>query len=146
MKLTSTAFTEGGSIPKQFTGDGSDTNPPLHIDDVPSNAKSLALLVDDRDAPSGEFNHWVLFNIDPRTHDISEGCAPVISTQGRNGFGNAGYAGPQPPSGEHRYWFKLFALDTVLNLPRGCRQGEVESAMSNHVIDEAGLMGRYARN
>lgn len=146
MKLTSTAFTEGEIIPKKFTGDGRNVNPPLHIEDIPADTKSLALLVNDRDAPSGEFNHWVLFNIDPHTHDIVEGCPPVISTQGRNGFGNSEYGGPQPPSGEHRYWFKLFALDTMLNLARGCRQGDVESAMSTHVIDEAVLMGRYSRN
>lgn len=146
MKLTSAALIEGGTFPKKFTADGINVNPPLHIEEVPSGTKSLALLVDDRDAPSGEFSHWVLFNIDPHTHDISEGCPPVISSQGRNGFGRAEYSGPQPPGGEHRYWFKLFALDIVLNLARGCRQSDVESAMSSHVIDEIALMGRYARN
>ncbi|MBI3875733.1 MAG: YbhB/YbcL family Raf kinase inhibitor-like protein [Verrucomicrobia bacterium] len=146
MKITSPVFSNGGAIPKKYTGDSSDLNPPLHIEGVPDGAKSLALIMDDPDAPGGTFNHWVLFNMDPKTHDIHEGSVPVIATQGSNDFGRVDYGGPKPPSGEHHYFFKMFALDTVLNLARGSSRVELEKAMNRHVLDQASLMGRYARN
>jgi Raf kinase inhibitor-like YbhB/YbcL family protein len=117
----------------------------LHIEDVPSAAKSLALVVEDPDAPSGTFHHWVLFNMNPRTTDIKENSVPVIATQGRNDFGQLEYGGPKPPSGEHHYFFNVYALDTVLTLPRGAQSGELEKGMKGHILDQASLVGRYAR-
>jgi Raf kinase inhibitor-like YbhB/YbcL family protein len=145
MKLSSPVFKDGQKIPKDYTRDGADKNPPLRLDEVPEDAKSLALIVDDPDAPSGTFNHWLLFNVDPRIHDIHEGSAPVMATQGRNDWGEVDYGGPKPPSGEHRYHFKAFALDTVLPLARGTKREELEQAMTGHVLDQATLIGRYAR-
>jgi len=145
MKLNTSAFSDGGTIPKKYTREGANMNPALHLEEIPDKARSLALLVDDPDAPGGTFNHWLLYNVDPKTKDIKENSAPVIATQGRNDFGDNEYDGPQPPSGEHRYLFKAFALDTVLDLPRGAKRQDVERAMQGHVLDQAALMGRYAR-
>ena len=117
MKITSQAFTEAGKIPDQFTLYGANRIPPIHFEDVPAKARSLALIVEDPDAPGGTFNHWILYNLDPHTQDIKENCVPVMATQGRNDFGESEYDGPKPPSGEHRYCFKAYALDRVLPLP-----------------------------
>ena len=144
MELTCPAFRDGAMIPTQFSRDGGDRSPPLSIKDVPSGTKSLVLMVDDPDAPSGTFTHWVLFNITPSTTEIREDAPPVMATQGKNDYGDIGYGGPQPPSGEHRYFFKLFALDTVLALARGATRREVEAAMTGHELDEAQWMGRFA--
>jgi Raf kinase inhibitor-like YbhB/YbcL family protein len=144
MKITSQAFADGKSIPDQFTKYGRNRIPPLHLEDIPEKARSLALIVDDPDAPSGTFNHWLLFNVDPRTRDIKEDCVPVMATQGRNDFGEVEYGGPKPPSGEHRYFFKAFALDTVLPLSRGSKRDALEREMKGHVLGSATLMGRYA--
>ena len=144
MKITSQAFTEGGMIPDKYTKYGENRIPPMHIDDIPERARSLALIVDDPDAPSGTFNHWLLFNLDPRIRDIKEDCVPVMATQGRNDYGEVAYGGPQPPSGEHRYFFKAFALDSVLPLSRGTERQELEREMQDHVLESATLMGRYA--
>jgi len=145
MKITSPVFKDGEKIPKDYTRDGADKSPPLHIEEVPEQAKSLALIMEDPDAPSGTFNHWLLFNMDPKIHDIREDSAPVMATQGKNDWGEIQYGGPKPPSGEHRYFFKAFALDSVLPLPRGIPREALEKAMSGHVLDQAALMGRYAR-
>ena len=144
MKITSQAFNEGGKIPDQYTKYGQNKIPPIHIDDVPERTRSLALIVDDPDAPSGTFNHWLLFNMDPKTRDIKEDCVPVMATQGRNDYGEVAYGGPQPPSGEHRYFFKAYALDTVLPVSRGTKRQELEQEMKNHVLESATLMGKYA--
>lgn len=144
MKLTSQAFREGQRIPDQYTRYGANRVPPLHLEEVPERARSLALVVDDPDAPSGTFNHWILFNMDPRTRDIKENAVPVMATQGRNDFGEVEYDGPQPPSGEHRYFFRLYALDSMLPLVRGCRRPDLEREMQGHVLDSATLMGRFA--
>mgnify|MGYP002622564599 CR=1 FL=1 len=144
MKLTSPAFSEGKTIPKAFTRDGADRSPALHIEDVPRGAKSLVLILDDPDAPNGTFTHWVLFNISPETRDIHEDVPPVMATQGRNDYGEIGYGGPQPPSGEHRYVFKLYALDTVLSLSRGATKSDVQAAMKGRILAETKLTGRYA--
>jgi Raf kinase inhibitor-like YbhB/YbcL family protein len=144
MRITSQAFSEGGKIPDQYTKYGQNKIPPIHIDDVPERARSLALIVDDPDAPTGTFNHWLLFNVDPRTRDIKEDCVPVMATQGLNDFGEVAYGGPQPPSGEHRYFFKAYALDTVMPLSRGTKRQELEREMKDHVLDSATLMGKYA--
>src|SRR5437667_12635326 len=114
MKITSSAFQEGASIPSKFTCDGSDTSPPLQIGDVPSGAKSLALIVDDPDAPSGLFTHWTVWNIPPETIVIGEGSTPK-GVQGTNDFGKSGYGGPCPLSGTRRYFFKAFVLDRELD-------------------------------
>jgi Raf kinase inhibitor-like YbhB/YbcL family protein len=144
MKISSQAFKDGGKIPDKYTRYGENRIPPIHLEDVPAQAKSLALIVDDPDAPNGTFNHWLLFNWDPGTKDIKENAVPVMATQGRNDFGDVEYDGPQPPSGEHRYFFRAFALDTVLPLARGIKRQELEKEMKNHVVEEATLMGKYA--
>ncbi|HZV32989.1 MAG TPA: YbhB/YbcL family Raf kinase inhibitor-like protein [Verrucomicrobiae bacterium] len=146
MKISSTAFKENETIPEKFAKDNANVSPPLHIEDVPSRAKSLALVVEDPDAPSGTFHHWVLFNMSPRTSDIHENSVPVMATQGRNDFGELEYGGPKPPSGEHHYFFNIYALDTVLSLPRGADSKTLENEMKGHIVDQASLMGRYARH
>src|SRR6185369_12422742 len=127
MRITSTAFGDGERIPQQYSRYHDDKNPPLHIDDVPPNARSLVLIMDDPDAPRGLFTHWVVFDIDPKTTDIGEDRVPEApARQGQNSWGEAQYGGPRPPSGEHRYFFRLFALDTLINLPRGSARADVE--------------------
>jgi Raf kinase inhibitor-like YbhB/YbcL family protein len=144
MKMTSSAFQEGGNIPSKFTCDGSDTSPPLQITGVPSEAKSLVLITDDPDAPSGLFTHWLVWNIPPQTNSISEGSAPK-GVHGTNDFGKSGYKGPCPPPGTHRYSFKVFALDRELDLRAGAKRSQLDAAMKGHVIAQGVLVGRYAR-
>ena len=144
MKITSSALQEGPNIPSKFSCDGADTSPPLQISDVPSEAKSLVLIVDDPDAPSGLFTHWSTWNISPRTRSIAEGSVPK-GVQGTNDFGKSGYGGPCPPSGTHRYYFKIFALDRELDLPLGAKRGQLDAAMKGHLIAQGELMGRYSR-
>ena len=144
MKITSSAFHEGANIPSKFTCDGSDTSPPLQIAGVPSGAKSLVLIVDDPDAPSGLFTHWLVWNIPPQTGSIAEGSAPP-GAQGANDFGKSGYRGPCPPPGTHRYSFKIFALDRELELRSGAKRSQVDAAMKGHVIAQGELVGRYAK-
>ncbi len=144
MQITSQAFTNGGKIPDKYTMYGENKIPPIHIEQVPEKARSLALIVDDPDAPKGTFNHWLLFNMDPKIKDIKEDCVPVMASQGQNDFGEVGYGGPKPPSGEHRYFFKAYALDTVLPLGRASKRDELEREMKDHVLDSAMLMGKYA--
>jgi Raf kinase inhibitor-like YbhB/YbcL family protein len=144
MKITSSAFQEGGNIPSKFTCDGGDTSPPLQIAEVPSGAKSLALVVDDPDAPSGLFTHWMVWNISPQNNAIAEGSAPK-GVHGTNDFGKSGYGGPCPPSGTHRYYFKIFALDRELELPAGTKRSQLDAAMKGHVIAQGELMARYSR-
>jgi Raf kinase inhibitor-like YbhB/YbcL family protein len=143
MKLTSPAFEAGGVIPSKYTCDGRNISPPLHIEDIPDDAASLALIVDDPDAPAGTWDHWILFNIPATTTDIGEDSSP--GTPGTNDFRKQEYGGPCPPSGTHRYFFKLYALDTKLDLEAGLRKRAVEKAMKDHVLAEAELMGRYTR-
>ena len=144
MRITSQAFTDGAKIPDKYTMYGENRIPPLHLEEVPEKARSLALIVDDPDAPKGTFNHWILFNVDPKIRDIKEDCVPVMATQGRNDYGEVEYGGPKPPSGEHRYYFKAFALDTVLALSRGSQRQDLEREMQNHILATATLMGKYA--
>jgi Raf kinase inhibitor-like YbhB/YbcL family protein len=144
MKITSSAFQDGANIPSKFTCDGADISPPLQIADIPSQAKSLALIVDDPDAPSGLFTHWMVWNIPSQTGVVGEGSAPK-GVQGTNDFGKSGYGGPCPPSGTHRYYFKIFALDQELDLPFGAKRGQVDGALKGHVIAQGELMGRYSR-
>ena len=144
MRITSQAFSEGETIPDKYTMYGDNRIPPLHLDDVPERARSLALVMEDPDAPSGTFNHWILFNMDPKIRDIRENSVPVMATQGRNDYGEVEYGGPKPPSGEHRYVFKAFALDATLPLTRGIKRADLEREMEGHVLDKAVLMGKYA--
>jgi Raf kinase inhibitor-like YbhB/YbcL family protein len=144
MKITSSAFQEGGNIPSKFTCDGSDTSPPLQITGVPSEAKSLVLIADDPDAPSGVFTHWLIWNIPPQTNSISEGSAPK-GVHGTNDFGKPDYKGPCPPPGTHRYSFKIYALDRELDLRGGAKRSQLDAAMKGHVVAQGVLVGRYAR-
>jgi len=144
MKITSAAFQESGNIPSKFTCDGSDTSPPLQITGVPSEAKSLVLIVDDPDAPGGLFTHWLTWNIPPQTNSISEGNASK-GVHGTNDFGKPGYKGPCPPLGTHRYSFKIYALDREVDLRGGAKRSQLDAAMKGHVVAEGVLVGRYAR-
>jgi Raf kinase inhibitor-like YbhB/YbcL family protein len=144
MKITSSVFQQGGNIPSKFTCDGADTSPPLQIQEVPPTAKSLVLIVDDPDAPSGLFTHWIIWNISPQASTIAEGSAPK-GVEGMNDFGKSRYGGPCPPSGTHRYFFKIFALDKELDLPAGSKRAQLDAAMKGHVIAQGELMGRYSR-
>lgn len=146
MKITTPAFQEEGNIPSKFTCDGSDANPPLRFEGAQAEAKSLALIVDDPDAPSGLFTHWLIWNIDPKTTAIDENSAPPNAIQGKNDFGKSGYGGPCPPSGTHRYFFKVFALDRKLELPAGSKRAQLDAQMRGHVIAQGELMGRYSRS
>lgn len=148
--VTSPAFEDGGMIPKKFTCDGQDISPPLHIDGVPSEARSLTLIADDPDAPSGTWVHWVLYDLPPNTTELPENT-PVdeeIQNGARHGvtdFKRFGYGGPCPPSGTHRYYFKVYALDTMLDLSGSVTKADIIKAMQGHVLAEGQLMGRYAR-
>ena len=144
MEVTSSAFKDGGDIPSKFSCDGANTSPPLQISDVPAAAKALALIVDDPDAPSGLFTHWIIWNLSPQTSTISEGSAPG-GVHGTNDFGKSGYGGPCPPSGTHRYYFRVFALDRKLDLANGAKRSQLDAAMKGHVTAQGELMGRYSR-
>jgi len=145
LTITSPAFRTGEFIPSKFTCDGTDVNPALAISNVPPEAKSLALIMDDPDAPGGMWVHWVVWNIDPKTRDIGENSVPGGAKQGVNDFRKTPYGGPCPPSGTHRYFFKLYALDVLLDLGSGTTKGALEKAMKGHVLAQAELMGKYRR-
>lgn len=147
MKLTSPAFENNQTIPARYTCQGKNINPPLSISGIPAKAKSLALIMDDPDAVNvaGKvWDHWVVFNIPVSEVDIPEGKEPS-GVHGKGTAQNLNYAGPCPPDREHRYYFKVFALDTVLNLPTGSMRKEVEAAMKGHVLASGELMGRYKK-
>lgn len=143
MKIRSTAFEDGGTIPDEFSKEGGNHKPPLQFEDVPAEAKSLALIVDDPDAPNGTFTHWLAYDIPPTTREIGNGSSSAM-LQACNDYGQADYGGPRPPSGEHRYFFKLYALDDQISLARGASRLDMEEALLGHVIAEAEYMGRYA--
>jgi Raf kinase inhibitor-like YbhB/YbcL family protein len=144
MNFTSPAFQQSGNIPAKFTCDGENMSPPLQIAAVPAEAKSLAIIADDPDAPGGLFTHWLVWNVPPQTNSIAEGSAPK-GVQGTNDFGKSAYGAPCPPSGSHRYYFRVFALDRELDLRPGAKRGQLEAAMKGHVIAQGELMGRYGR-
>ena len=144
MKITSPAFQEGGIMPDKFAKKGANVNPPLRIEGIPAKAKSLVLIVDDPDAPVGLFTHWLLWNIDPKTTEITENSVPKGAVQGTNDYPGRGYDGPQPPSGTHRYYFRIFALDNTLDLSAGAKRKELERAMKGRVIAQGECMGRYS--
>lgn len=143
MNITSPSFEQNKPIPSQFTCEGNDMNPPLSIKDIPAGTKSLALIVDDPDAPMGTWVHWVVFNIPVALVTIAENSIP--GTQGHNDFGRTDYGGPCPPSGTHRYFFKVFALDTVLNLKEGADKKTLEKTMQGHILATAELVGLYKK-
>jgi len=141
MKLTS-IFQHNQDIPSKYTCQGEDINPPLTIEDIPEKTKTLVLIVDDPDAPNNTWDHWIVFNIPP-TNQIQENTEP--GTSGINSWGKTGYGGPCPPSGKHRYFFKLFALDTELSLTNPKKE-DVLTAMQGHILDKAELVGLYKKN
>lgn len=145
MELTSSAFSNGGLIPAKYTCNGENVSPSIQWSGAPDGTKSFALLMDDPDAPMGIFDHWVVFNIPASTTVFSEGITdyPEGVQLGRNSAKKNGYMGPCPPDKEHRYFFKLYALDTMLDLKEGVSKTNVISAMKGHVLAEAQLMGRY---
>lgn len=150
IKLTSKAFTEGGVIPSRYTCDGEDVSPPLAWSGVPEGTRSLALICDDPDAPMGTWVHWVLFNLPADSDSLPEGVPPwkTLSDgtrQGTNDFRRPGYGGPCPPGGTHRYYFKLYALDAMLEAESGITKAQLLQAMAGHVLAEGRLMGRYQR-
>ena len=145
MRLESSAFKHSESIPKKYTCDGENINPELLIRDVPDGTKSLALIVDDLDAPVGLWVHWVVWNISPETKIIKEHSVPKGAMEGATSAGKPGYRGPCPPDGEHRYFFKLYALDTEINLPPDADKDSLEEEMVGHVLDKAELIGLYSR-
>ena len=150
MKVTSPAFKDGGMIPSRYTCDGEDVSPALEWSSVPDQTKSIALIADDPDAPRGTFVHWVVYNLPADTRGLPEGAAangtlPGGARQGTNDFGDAGYNGPSPPSGTHRYFFKLYALDATVNLPAGARKADLLQAMKGHILAEGQLIGKYKR-
>jgi Raf kinase inhibitor-like YbhB/YbcL family protein len=149
--VTSTAFREGQPIPAQYTADGKDVSPPLSWGGVPAGTRSLALVCEDPDAPRGTWSHWVLFNLPADASGLPEGVPPEAklpsgAAQGTNDFRKVGYGGPSPPPGKpHRYFFKLYALDTTLSLPPGTTRQQLQAAVQGHVLAEGQLMGTYGR-
>lgn len=146
MQLTSSAFAPNQPIPSKYTCDGEDASPPFTIADVPAGAKGLVLIVDDPDAPRGDWVHWTVWNIAPDTREIIEGTIPTGAMQGMTDFGRTGWGGPCPPSGAHRYQFKLYALDVELALPPSSRKSDIERAMAGHILEQTVLVGLYQRN
>lgn len=144
MKLSSDVFVNNGAIPKKYTCDGLNVNPPLRIEHVPDKARSLALVVDDPDAPMGTWDHWEVWNIMPKTTTIAENSVP--GTEGKNSWGQRAYGGPCPPRGTHRYFFKLYALDTELKLAASTDKKTLERAMEGHILAKAELIGLYQRS
>jgi Raf kinase inhibitor-like YbhB/YbcL family protein len=142
-EITSPAFEFDGAIPAKHSCDGANVSPPLSFAGAPEGTRSLALVVDDPDAPVGTFTHWLSWGIDPGVDGLSEGQA--APREGRNGFGTTGYVGPCPPGGRHRYFFRLHALDTDLDLEPGADRDELERALEGRVLETAELMGTYER-
>lgn len=150
MELSSTAFPEEGMIPTKYTCDGADVSPPLKWGSIPEGTKSYALICDDPDAPVGTWVHWVYYDIPPETEGLPENVTPKEhpssgGIQGTNDFRKIGYGGPCPPGGTHRYFFKLYALDTLLKLPPASTKSQVLEAMEGHILGQGELMGKYKR-
>ncbi|MCS7299693.1 MAG: YbhB/YbcL family Raf kinase inhibitor-like protein [Spirochaetia bacterium] len=150
LKLSSSAFKHNDFIPAKYTCDGEDISPEIRIEGVPSKAKSLVLICEDPDAPMGTWDHWILYNIPPTNTIIPEGIKPLKEfpngmKHGLNSWGRVGYGGPCPPSGVHRYFFKVYALDILLELPHSATKSKVLKAMEGHIIAQSELMGKYSR-
>lgn len=146
IEVTSPVFEHEGTIPEKYTCEGEDINPPLRIHNLPEGTRSLALVVDDPDAPLGTWDHWLVWNISPDVAEIPENSVPQQAVLGTNGFKKKSYGGPCPPFGTHRYYFKVYALDTRLDLPEGSRKKQLEKAMQGHILDQGVLMGRYKKH
>ena len=144
MKIESEVFVNNGKIPVEYTCDEGGTQPPLQVLDVPKDAKSLALIVDDPDAPNGDFVHWLIWNIDPKISVIKNGNIPG-ATEGYTSLNKPGWVAPCPPSGIHHYNFKLYALDIVLSIPKSSAKIDLVRVMDGHIINNATLVGLYAR-
>jgi len=152
LTLTSPAFPTGGEIPRKYTCDGEDVSPPLEWGAPPQGTQSLVLIMDDPDAPAGVWDHWLLYNLPADMRGLPEGASIAIdpasgriSRLGTNSWGKQEYGGPCPPSGTHRYFFRLYALDTTLNLAAGANKAQVLAAMAGHVLAQGELMGTYRR-
>lgn len=145
MKLTSSAFANEEKIPVAFTCDGKKVNPPFSISGAPTGTKSFAMIVDDPDAPSGTFTHWVIWNIDPTTVEIPSARIPTRSQEGTTSAGRIGYVPPCPSTGSHRYFFTLFALDTTIGLDGKAKKADLEAAMKGHIMEQVNLIGSYER-
>jgi len=148
MKITSPVFTDGGILPSRYTCDGQSISPPIEWRDAPNNTKSFALIYDDPDAPSGTWDHWVLYNLPAVTKSLEEDIKilPKGTKIGMNSWPHANYGAPCPPNGEHRYIFHLYALDTMLNLSEDVTSKQLRDAMQGRILDTAILLGRYKRN
>lgn len=145
MKILTSAFQPGKPIPQKYTCQGENVSPELSFDEIPANAKSLVLIMDDPDAPGGTFDHWIGWNIPPKTRQLKEGAK--LPHKGKNSYNVLEYKGPCPPPGKaHRYYFKLYALDAELSLSEGSSKGDVEQAMEGHIIAKAELVGLYQRS
>lgn len=145
MRIISPAFENNSRLPAKYTCDGEGVNPPLSFLDVPANAKSLALIVDDPDAPMGIFTHWILFNLDPKLKEIKENSVPQGASLGRTSESETHFVGACPPQGTHRYIFKLYALDTVLKLTNPYKY-DLETAMQDHILEKSEIIGLFSRN
>jgi Raf kinase inhibitor-like YbhB/YbcL family protein len=150
IKITSSAFDEGGLIPPKYTCDGADISPPLQWEAVPEGTKSIAIISDDPDAPMGTWVHWVLYNLPADTTELTENIPPDENLsngakQGITDFRRIGYGGPCPPGGTHRYFFKIYALDTELDLAPRAHKSDLVSAMEGHLLAQGQLMGKYKR-
>lgn len=145
MKILSSAFQNNQYIPSKYTCQGQDINPPLKFSEIPDNAKSLVVICDDPDAPSKTWVHWLVFNIDPKETEIKEGSKFKTGIEDITDFGRAGYGGPCPPSGKHRYFFKLYALDIVLNIDGNVKKENIEEAMEGHILEKAELIGLFQK-
>jgi hypothetical protein len=146
MQIKSLAFKNGEYIPSKYTCDGENINPPLEVIDIPQNAKTWVLIVDDPDAPSKTWVHWLIWNIPVDNTSIQEGKPPENATYGTNDFSKPEYGGPCPPSGTHRYFFKAYALDTKIDLKGGATKEQLLEEMEGHVIESTQLIGLYSRN
>ncbi|MBI2031029.1 MAG: YbhB/YbcL family Raf kinase inhibitor-like protein [Candidatus Levybacteria bacterium] len=145
MKIASPAFLNNAKIPSEYTCDDENISPPLQFIDVPRDTQSLVLIVDDPDAPAKTWVHWVVYNIDRGVQDVRENSIPKGGILGMTDFGRPGWGGPCPPSGSHRYFFKLYALDRILDLPEGMTKQQLLEKMSDHVLEQAQLIGIYSR-
>jgi hypothetical protein len=151
IEVRSSAFGEGSRIPSDFTCDGADISPPIEWSGVPARAQSLTIIVEDPDAPSGNWTHWLVYDLPPDLTHLQAGISageelPGGALQGHTDFGRTGYGGPCPPSGEHRYFFKVYALDAMLRLKSGASKQELLRTMKGHILAEGVLMGRYDRS
>lgn len=150
LSLTSPAFPAGGEIPRKYTCDGDDVSPPLEWGAPPPGTRSLALIMDDPDAPVGTWDHWLVYNLPADVRGLAEGVVVDSKTgamgrHGKNSWGNLGYGGPCPPGGQHRYFFRVYALDTMLDLATGANKAQLLAAMAGHVLAQGELMGTYRR-